>query len=341
MRYKLFGRSGLRVSELCIGTAVLDGSDPWCCDAATGLGILDAFAEAGGNFIDTANIYCGGNSERLVGRFIKADRDHFVVATKYSAAMAPDIVKAGNSRRNMIRSLEGSLQRMNTDYVDLFWLHMWDFTTPIEEIMRGFDDLVSSGKVLYIGISNAPAWQISRATMLAELRGWAPFIGLQTEYSLAERSAERDLLPMAEELGLGVAAFSTLAGGILTGKYLGSAENRPNYRSQPNSNQNRLAQLIMDIAHKNDCTPSQVALAAIRRLRAIPIIPIVGARNHAQLRDNLGVLTVSLSEDDLRELDTATSPELGVPHAQLSHASLRELVTRGHAAALDNHRAPG
>lgn len=182
--------------------------------------MFDAYAEAGGNFIDTANRYTEGTSERLVGEFVAEDREHFVVATKYSLFMRPEDPNfAGNHRKNMVQSLEVSLRRLGTDYVDLFWVHAWDFTTPIEEVMRGLDDLVRQGKVLYVGISDTPAWIVSRANTLAEMRGWSPFVGLQIRYSLVDRTAERDLLPMARALDLGVTPWSVLAAGVLTGKY--------------------------------------------------------------------------------------------------------------------------
>jgi aryl-alcohol dehydrogenase-like predicted oxidoreductase len=185
----------------------------WGADRETSRAVFDAFVEAGGNFIDTAYVYTDGESERLVGEFVAADRDHFVIGTKYSSSLDHDIGKAGNSRKNMMRSVEASLRRLATDHIDVFWLHTWDGATPIEEIMRGLDDLVRAGKILYVGFSNTPAWQVARAGMLADLRGWAPVVAIQIEYSLAERTAERDLLPMARELDLGVLAWSPLAGG--------------------------------------------------------------------------------------------------------------------------------
>lgn len=179
--------------------------------------IFDAFVEGGGNFIDTANeVYNGGSSEKFLGEFIATDRDRIVLSTKYTDSLPTnDPNLAGNQRKNMVQSLERSLKRLKTDYIDLFWLHSWDFVTPIEEIMRAFDDLVRSGKVLYIGIADAPAWVISRANTIAELRGWTPFIATQIEYSLVERTPERELLPMAQELNIGIVAWSVLASGIL------------------------------------------------------------------------------------------------------------------------------
>jgi aryl-alcohol dehydrogenase-like predicted oxidoreductase len=182
--------------------------------------MFDAFAEAGGNFIDSANVYMNGTSEKYVGEFIAADREKWVVATKYSLNMKNGEINGfGNHRKNMVQAVEASLKRLQVEYIDLLWLHAWDFTTPVEEVMRAFDDLVRAGKVLYIGISNTPAWIISQANTIAHLRGWTPFIGLQIEYSLKERTPERDLIPMAKAFDIGVTAWSPLAGGLLTGKY--------------------------------------------------------------------------------------------------------------------------
>lgn len=196
MRYKLLGNSGLRVSELCLGGMTFGTDWGWGADKDTSRQIYEAFRAAGGNFIDTANFYTGGTSEKLIGEFIASERSRIVLATKYSSSMDDDNPNAsGNSRKNMIQSVEASLKRLGTDYIDLYWVHIWDFMTPIEEVMRGLDDLVRQGKVLYVGISDTPAWIVSQAQMLAHLRGWTPFVGLQIEYSLVERTVEREFLP--------------------------------------------------------------------------------------------------------------------------------------------------
>jgi aryl-alcohol dehydrogenase-like predicted oxidoreductase len=221
MNYKMLGRSGLRVSELCLGTMGFGTEVPWGVDEAASRIAFEAFANAGGNFIDTANIYTDGTSEKMVGRFVEADRDHFVVATKYSLRDGKgDPNYAGNHRKNLMRSLAASLKRMKLEAIDLFWVHAWDFLTPVDEVMRGLEDVVSRGMVHYIGISDTPAWVVSQANMLADLRGWTPFCALQVEYSLLARTPERDLLPMAEALGLAVTPWGALGGGALTGKYL-------------------------------------------------------------------------------------------------------------------------
>ncbi|MEO0602109.1 MAG: aldo/keto reductase, partial [Myxococcota bacterium] len=220
MRYRLLGKSGLRVSELCLGTMSFGTQWGFGADEATSHQVLDAFAEGGGNFLDTANKYHGGETEEICGRWLEGRRDRNVVATKYTLAMDhADVNTAGNARKNLVRSVEDSLKRLRTDYIDLLWVHAWDAYTPFEETMRGLDDLVRAGKVLYIGVSDTPAWVVSASNVLAELRGWTSYAGLQIEYSLIERTPERDLLPMADHFGLSVLAWAPLGGGVLTGKY--------------------------------------------------------------------------------------------------------------------------
>ena len=220
MRYKLLGKSGLKVSELCLGAMTFGDDWGWGSSKDESRKIYDAFVAAGGNFIDTADLYTNGTSEKFLGEFMTSDRERIVLATKYTnSAPGTDPNAAGNQRKNMMQSVEASLKRLNTDYIDLYWLHVWDFLTPVEEVMRAFDDLIRQGKVLYIGISDAPAWVVSRANTLAELRGWSQFVGLQVEYSLIERTCDRELLPMAREMDLAVTVWSPLAGGLLTGKY--------------------------------------------------------------------------------------------------------------------------
>ena len=208
MKYRLLGPSGLRVSELSLGTMTFGEEWGWGAGKEESRRIYDAYREAGGNFIDTANVYTGGTSERMLGEFLQGHREQMVVATKYTNAMTTgDANAGGNQRKNMMQAVEGSLRRLNTDYIDLYWLHIWDQLTPLEEVMRGFDDLVRQGKVLYVGVSDAPAWWVSRANTLTELRGWSPLVGLQIEYSLVERTVERELIPMAKALGIGVTAW--------------------------------------------------------------------------------------------------------------------------------------
>ncbi|MEO1021206.1 MAG: aldo/keto reductase [Bacteroidota bacterium] len=330
MRYTLFGPSGLRVSELCLGTMTFGTEWGWGADYDTSKAIFDVYADAGGNFIDTANRYTEGTSERFVGEFIASDRDHFVLATKYTLHdKRDDISYSGNSRKNMIRSLEHSLKRMNTDYIDLFWVHMWDFTTPPEEILRGLDDLVSSGKILYIGISDTPAWRVSQMNTMAELRGWTSFAGLQIEYSLLQRTPERDLIPMAKAFDLAITPWGAIGGGALTGKYLKGEEGRVKEESARRSDRaNTIAQAVVDVAEELGVTPAQVAIKWTMR-QGVQSIPIVGARKTNQLEDSLKATEIEIPEEQLRKLNEVSAIELGFPHDFLSNENVMDVVHGG------------
>ncbi|QIR41010.1 aldo/keto reductase [Tolypothrix sp. PCC 7910] len=349
MRYKLLGKSGLRVSELCLGTMTFGEDWGWGASKDESHQIFDTFVEAGGNFIDTANGYTDGSSEKIVGELIAKDRERFVVATKYSFPLQMNENQknpngSGNHRKNLVQSLEGSLKRLNTDYIDLFWLHAWDFTTPIEEILRSLDDVVRQGKVLYIGISNAPAWIISQANTIAQYQGWTQFVALQVEYSLIQRTPERDLLPMAKALDLAVTPWSPLGGGVLTGKY-----NKP---AQPGDEQGRLtnaalgsisernlaiADVVSQVAEEIGQTPSQVALAWLHAQTGV-IIPIIGARKLSQFQDNLAALDVTLSPAHLQRLNEVSQIELGYPHEFLQSDLIRDRLFGGTFNTIDNNR---
>src|SRR6266851_4198650 len=228
MKYRLLGKSGLRVSEAALGTMTFGDDWGWGSAKDEAKIIYNTYREAGGNFIDTANFYTNGTSEEFLGEFIRGHRESVVVATKYSnAAPGGDPNAAGNHRKSMMQAVEASLKRLQTHYIDLYWVHIWDEITPVEEVMRGLDDIVRQGKVLYVGISDAPAWWIAQANTLADLRGWSRFIGLQIPYNLIERTVERELVPMARELGIGVTAWSPLSNGVLTGKYHGHGQSEP------------------------------------------------------------------------------------------------------------------
>lgn len=343
MRYRLLGGSGLRVSELCLGTMTFGEDWGWGSSKDESRKVLDAFFEAGGNFIDTANVYTNGASETLLGEFLKGDRDRVVLATKYTNAMpGNDPNNAGNQRKNMMRAVEASLKRLQTDYIDLYWLHIWDRITPLEEVMRAFDDLVRQGKILHAGVSDMAAWAVARANTLAELRGWSPFVGLQIEYSLLERTVERELLPMAEALKLGVTAWSPLAGGLLTGKYAegkAGADARLNSEMmkewrRPEDQVRSVVAAVQAVAGEVGRSPAQVALAWLRH-RPIPIIPIIGARRLEQMKDNMASLEVKLDESQLRRLDDASRVPLGFPHEFYSLPMVRNLVYGGLGDSLD------
>jgi aryl-alcohol dehydrogenase-like predicted oxidoreductase len=291
--------------------------------------VFDRFAEAGGNFIDTADSYQFGESEELVGDFIAADRDYFVLATKYTLGAAPngDLSRTGNSRKNMVHSLEGSLKRLKTDRIDLYWTHFDDGVTPMEEIARAFDDLVRAGKILYAGLSNFPAWRVARADLLTELRGWAPIAGIQIEYSLAQRTADRELLPMAEALGLGAALWSPLGGGFLTGKYRSGDEGRLNTRlsvlvhTEKTARETAILDTVLAVAKEVGASPTEVAIAWLHDKAAkstTSLIPILGPRTREQLDGTLGALDLTLSTDQIASLDAASAIPLGTPHEQIS-----------------------
>ena len=336
MNYRLFGRSGLKVSEISLGTMTFGDDWGWGAAKEESRKIYDAYRDAGGNFIDTANVYTNGTSESLVGEFIRDHRQSVVLATKYTNAMAGnDPNAAGNHRKSMVQAVEASLRRLQTDYIDLYWLHIWDRMTPVEEVMRAFDDLVRQGKILYIGVSDAPAWWIAQANTLAELRGWTQFIGLQIEYSLIERTVERELIPMAQAFKLGLVAWSPLAGGVLSGKYHGSNATDGRYSTdmmksmQPTGDRNdRIVAAVKQVSHQVGRSPAQVALAWLR-YRDIPAIPIVGARKLSQLHDNLASLELRLTEEQVSALDAASAIELGFPHDFYKHEMVKVIAYGG------------
>lgn len=321
MKYRLLGRSGLRVSELALG-AMTFGAEGWGVGKEESRRVYQGFREAGGNFVDTANVYGSGRSESFLGDFMAedGDRERVVLATKYTAATrSRDVNAAGNNRKNMLESIHASLKRLRTDYVDLFWVHARDFTTPIEEVMRGLDDLVRQGKVLYVGISDTPAWEVARANTLAELRGWTPFVGLQIRYSLLDRAVERELLPMAKALDLAVTPWDTLGSGVLTGKYNREpgAAGRAALRGSVKERDLAIAAEVIALAEKLGRTPAQVALAWVRQGPGV-IVPLVGARTREQLDDNLGCLDLELDPSDKARLDEKSRIELGFPHEFLA-----------------------
>jgi aryl-alcohol dehydrogenase-like predicted oxidoreductase len=349
MKYKLLGRSGLRVSELCLGTMTFGEDWGWGGSVEECRKMFEAFGEAGGNFIDTANLYTNGTSERIVGDLIGAERDRWVVATKYSLSMGNHVNASGNHRKNMMQSVEASLRRLKTDYLDLYWLHIWDFTTPVEEIMRGFDDLVRAGKILYAGVSDTPAWIVAQANTLANLRGWTPFVGLQIQYSLIERSVERDLLPMAASLELGVTAWSPLGGGVLSGKYnqpqtaeggrLKVFEN-PSYVNEYLTDRNLgIAAEAIAVAREVGRSPSQVALRWLLQ-REVPAIPIIGGRKLAQIEDNLRCLEFTLSAAQMDRLDQINAIAPGFPHSFLVSPMVRDFAFAGQLAKIANPKDP-
>ncbi len=352
MRYLTFGRTtGLRVSEIALGTSHFGGTGTstgatprpggplWARrsdgpDREEARKIFDRFAEAGGTFLDTADCYQYGRAEELLGEFVAADRDHFVLATKFTAGDRPDagVSGTGNSRKNIIRSAEASLRRLGTDRIDLFWAHFPDALTPTEEILAALDHLVGAGKILYAGLSNFPAWRVARAVTLAETRAWSPIIGVQSEYNLVNRTAERETLPMAEALGLGVAAWSPLAGGLLSGGYRRTPEGwtSASGRRHPRHNTDRVETVVdavRDIAAEAGVPPSHVAFAWLRARAdrsATGVVPLVGPRADGQLAEYLRALDTTLTAEQVARLDGVSAEPPGTPHeiTALVHDSL-------------------
>jgi aryl-alcohol dehydrogenase-like predicted oxidoreductase len=316
MRYKLFGTSGLRVSELFLGAMTFGeqggvGAPPEECRR-----MVDAYADAGGNVIDTAINYRGGASEEIVGEVLEGRRDRFVLATKYTVSRDRDDPNAaGNHRKNLRLSLETSLRRLRTDYIDIYWVHLWDRHTPAEETMRALDEQVRAGKILYTGISDTPAWLISRANTLADWHEWTAFAGVQAPYSLLRRDIEREIFPMAESLGLTVAAWSPLADGILSGKFTGTSAAGNGTRIDPatlSQHQHAVAATVQEVAAGLGAIPAQVAIAWTRA-RSRAIHPIIGARRLDQLLDNLGAADLELPAEAVTRLDSITELDLGFP----------------------------
>jgi len=300
MRYRTLGHTGLRVSELAFGAMRLPSDDPAECRA-----MFSAYADAGGNFVDTADRY---GTEPIVKDLLAADREHFVVSTKFTLARHDtDLNAAGSHRKSLVHALDDSLARLGTDYIDVYWVHSRDLFTPIEETMRALDDQVRAGKILYVAVSDWPAWQVARANTMAELRNWTPFTALQVEYSLLQRTVERELVPMALATGLTVMAWSPLAGGRL---------------AKPGDGD--VIRVVGEVAEQLGVSRSQVALAWLRSREGV--IPILGARTHAQMSDALGVLDVGLSAEQLAALDDVSRVELGFPHDFVGNDRVRDVI---------------
>ncbi len=325
MQYTFLGSTGLRVSELCLGAMTFGDDWGWGADEATSRAVFEAFSDAGGTFVDTADVYTGGTSERLLGTFLKGRRDRYVVATKYAISTdRTDPNAEGGGRKNLRRSHEASLRRLQTDHVDLYWVHVWDGFTPVEETVEALDDAVRAGKVLHVGFSDYPAWLVARADAVAELTRRTRPAAIQVEYNLAARDVERELLPMAEALGMSVLDWSPLAGGALTGKHLAGGDGAADTGSVRRSDAVRhfakydgarpraVAEAVVAIAADLGCSPSQLAIAWLRR-QSPAHIPIIGARTVQHLTDNLGAVDLHLPDEALARLQQASAIELGFP----------------------------
>ncbi|MBE1710784.1 MULTISPECIES: aldo/keto reductase [Mesorhizobium] len=341
MRYKLFGEhTGLRVSELVLGTGNFGTGWGYGAERDESLGIFEAYAEAGGNFIDTAGVYQGGQAEEFLGEALAGRREDFVVATKYSmpAGSRGGILATGNSRKAMVISVEDSLKRLKTDYIDLLWIHMSDGVTPAEEIVRGFDDLVRSGKILYAGLSDFPAWRVARAATIAELRGVAPIAGLQYEHSLVERTTEQELLPAGKALGLGLVAWSPLGGGMLTGKYRKGEKGRREgfggnvFQPENSPQRTEILDTLIAVAQEVGVTSGEVAIAWVAAKGSLPII---GPRTVAQLENNLAAANVRLSVEQIARLDDASAIPTVFPYTVLNGPGTRQGYTGGKSDQFD------
>jgi aryl-alcohol dehydrogenase-like predicted oxidoreductase len=329
--YVTLGHSGLRVSPMCLGAMTFGEEWGFGSSVSESESIIARYLELGGNFIDTANGYTGGHSERIIGNFIAHDRsrrDRVVIATKFFGNLYPgDPNGGGASRKSLTTACEESLRRLRTDYIDLYWMHMWDKHTPIDETMRALDDLVRAGKVRYIGFSDTPAWKVAQAQTAAHFRGWTPLVALQIEYSLIQRTVEGELMPAARELGLGVTPWSPLGGGILTGKYTrahldgGTSDRGAFILSRLNEAVFGLLDELTRVAAELEASPSTVALAWLQARAGVTSI-IIGARRLTQLEQNLAALELRLTPDQNAALDRQSEPSLNFPAAFLRNAAV-------------------
>jgi aryl-alcohol dehydrogenase-like predicted oxidoreductase len=325
--YVTVGRSGLRVSPLCLGAMTFGKEWGWGSEPAEAKRILDAFVDRGGNFIDTANGYTKGHSEVIIGEHLAHDRkkrDRLVIATKFVTNLfLGDPNGGGSNRKAVISQCEESLRRLRTDYIDLYWLHAWDRTTPIDETMRALDTLVEQGKVRYLGFSDTPAWKVAEAQTMALLRGWSPLIAIQIEYSLLQRTVEGELVPMARELGLGITPWGPLRGGALSGKYKRADKGKhqagrgARVTSFLDDKTFDLLELMERIAKELGTTVARVALAWVQQRPGVTST-IIGARTMEQLDDNVGALAVTLGAEHVAALDAASKPALPFPTDMLS-----------------------
>jgi aryl-alcohol dehydrogenase-like predicted oxidoreductase len=321
--YLTLGRSGLRVSPLSLGTMTFGEDDGWGASPETSEAILAEYLDRGGNVVDTANTYTNGHSEKIIGDFFAARpglRERVVLSTKFFANLHPgDPNGGGAGRKALIGQLEESLRRLRTDYVDLYWLHGWDRRAPIEETLRALDDLVTAGKVRYVGFSNVPAWVAAQSQTIACFRGWAPVTALQIEYSLLERTPEGELLPMAEALGLGVLPWSPLRGGQLSGKYVRDGgppgdSPRAGRMGAPTSRDWNVIETVARVAAEMGVGSAEVALAWVRGRPAVTST-LIGARTVEHLRANLASLEITLAPEQLAALNEPSAPSLGFPAA--------------------------
>lgn len=319
--YITLGRSGLRVSPYCLGTMTFGEEFGWGASPQESFAMLDEYRSRGGNFVDTANIYTAGHSEQIVGDYIKhhaVRRDELVLGTKFYCNLFPgDPNGGGAGRKALIQQCEASLKRLQSDYIDIYWLHNWDRGAPIEETLRGLDDLVTAGKIRYIGFSDIPAWKTAEAQTIARFRGWAPVIALQLEYSLLERTGEGELFPLAQEMGMGIMPWSPLKSGFLSGKFRRNGEGSVDTRrsgmvGMPSPADYDVIDTVVEIASALNVSPAAVALAWVRSQPEVSAT-LIGARRLDQLKTNLDSLEVRLSAGQIARLSEVSQPRLNFP----------------------------
>lgn len=346
MKYKLLGNSGLRVSELVLGTMTLSVDNPWDwgVERETSLDILETYADAGGNFIDTACNYTDGQSEEVIGEFIAHDRDSYVVATKYTLhhhGHPDDPNYGGNHRKNLLRTVDESLERLGTDYIDLLYLHAWDYTTPIQEIMSTLDSLVAKRTVDYIAISDTPAWVVARANQLAKERGWTPFIAYQFPYNIERRAPEREVMPYCRYNDVAMVTWSVLGAGLYTGKYT-RGENASGRMADADFDDEALEvpRLIDEIANDLGVTSGQVTIAWTKA-QDQQLFPIVGATTPAHVSEAIEAVDVDLEQETIEQLDEAVGFDHGFPQSFTGSDNVRNLIHGETAHQLENHRFRG
>ncbi|MES2616832.1 MAG: aldo/keto reductase [Bacteroidota bacterium] len=332
MKYTLLGNTGLKVSELCLGTMGFGTEWNWGADYETSQKILNMYIEAGGNFIDTANLYTENSSEKFLGEMLHGNRHDMVLATKYALRenrANKNINASGNNRKSLMYNVEQSLKRLRTDYIDLLYLHAWDGLTPIDEVMRGLDDLVSQGKVNYLGISDTPAWVVAQGQTLAQYTGLTKFATLQVEYSLLQRTPERELIPMMQHFGMTLTPWAPLAGGALTGKYLKGDKGRlPEESTRLNERSVSITKEVLKISEETGFSPSHVALRWVMQ-KPYNSIPIIGATKPHQLEDNLNAINVSLTNEHIVRLNAISAIEMGFPHDFLLGDGVKDILYSG------------
>lgn len=324
MKYRQLGKSGLRVSELCLGTMTFGTST----EEKEALRIVDHFIDVGGNFIDTANIYGSGKSEIIIGKILKKCRDKIVLATKVRAAMGPGPNDYGLSRKHIFHQIENSLRRLQSDYIDLYQIHVWDYSTPIEETLGVLNDLVHQGKVRYLGISNFAAWQIMKATSIIEKYSFEKIVSLQAQYNLLIRDIEREIVPACIDVGIGIIPWSPLAGGFLTGKYKkeGKIPNNARFASRAwkdvykeryeHPEKFKVVEIVQTIAHFHNVTASEVALKWLLKQPGIVSVDF-GARKYDHLKNNLHAIDLELSKGEMKEIDVASKIQKGYPYEMI------------------------